>query len=265
MDDEYEDNDSKQNNMETGRVARYFIYKNREKQAVRKIQIRPILDEFREKSRRKRIDPIESTNDLLNKTMGLNLVQGLAPDEKPSQSSKFFLVRRQKYPDNVPIPFTPHQKKEYGLLVFCFFVVQYKGNQLDLEQLGQVLQNSNVPLDSPDFGKWPEIMHKWASQDYFKLKKIDDENASNTNRSVTLGPRFYAEFGVNTLHSMANELVTGEIEEENEEEAKSEGSSSETEEEEKGPPKRMATRGQQRRMRRNVSEDDELESDSIEE
>ena len=217
------------NENEAGRVARLFLYKNRERQGIRKPQLKPVLDEFREKSRKKRVDPIKSASKMLTESMGLQIVDGVAPDEKPSQSSKHFLVRTHHYPKDYPIPFSSEEKQEVGLLVFCFFIVHFKGNLVDLDQIWQILENSGVQEESEAFGKWPDIMNKWISQDYFKAKKKEDDNSQIPKKMISRGPRFYAEFSLNTLIAMAKELVcditpseTANEEEEEEEEGNEE-------------------------------------------
>lgn len=243
------------NENETGRVARFFLYKNRERQSVRKPQLKPVLDEFREKSRKKRVDPIKSANTMLKESMGLQIVEGTPPGEKPSQSAKHFLIRTHKYPKDCPIPFTSEQKQEVGLLIFCFFIVHYKGNLVEMEQIWQILESSGVPSESDVFGKWPEIMNKWISQDYFRAKKKDDDNSPIPKRLISLGPRFYAEFSEETLVSMAKELVCDITPEENEKEDEKENE----EEEDKGEKK---TEDENSEKEENDNDDDE---DSIEE
>lgn len=204
--DEYTQTEAPTNDLEAARVARYFIYKNRERQGIRKPQLKPVLDEFREKSRAKRRDPIQLSSKLLTESMGLQIAEGLAPDEK-SSTPKNFLVRTQRYPKECELPFSSEQMQEYGLMLFCFFIVYYKGNQADFDQVWQILESAHVPADSPVFGKWPDFMNKWISQDYFKAKKKDDDVSPIPKKVLSLGPRFYAEFSLDVLNAMAEELV----------------------------------------------------------
>ncbi|OHT14435.1 hypothetical protein TRFO_15228 [Tritrichomonas foetus] len=195
------------NELEDGRVARLFLYKSRERQSVRRQQLKPVLDEYREKSRAKRRDPIKSASKLLTESIGLQIVDGLAPGEKPSQSGKNFLVRTHKYPKDVPLPFTVQQKQEFGLLTLCFFIVYFKGDLVDMDQLWQILENSGVPAESDTFGKLTDLLNKWISQDYFKSKKKENDTSAGPKKVISLGPRFYAEFGNDVLMAMAKELV----------------------------------------------------------
>ena len=115
--DSVKDDGKSQSQMETSRVSRYFLYKNRTKQSVNRTQLRPILDEFQEKSKHKRVDPIESSNEALKDALGLQIVQGTQQTKSKGKSGKYFVVRSQKYPENLEIPFTDRQKVEYGLLM----------------------------------------------------------------------------------------------------------------------------------------------------
>lgn len=201
--------------METGRVARYFLFRNREKQPVRRAQLKTVLDAYREKSVKKRKNPFTEANRVLVESMGLKVVSS---DEK---SQKYYLVRDKRYPAECDLPFTKLQKKEYGLLTFTFFIVYFKGEDgIELEQLRTNLElHSGLDLDNLDFGKWPDIVTKWTNMEYLKMTKEEDPNdASLHKRMVTLGPRFHVEFGLSVLQRMAKELVYPESVKEEEEE-----------------------------------------------
>ena len=47
---------------------------------------------------KKRVDPIKSVNTMLKESMGLQIVEGVPPGEKPLQTGKHFLIRTHKYP-----------------------------------------------------------------------------------------------------------------------------------------------------------------------
>ena len=214
--------------METGRVARYFLFRNREKQSVRRAQLKTVLDAYREKSVKKRKNPFTEANRVLAESMGLKVV---SPDEK---AQKYYLVREKRYPDECDLPFTKLQKKEYGLLTFTFFIVYFKGEDgIELDQLRTNLElHSGLDLDNLDFGKWPEIVNKWVTMEYLKMAKEEDPtDACVQKKIVTLGPRFHAEFGLPLIQRMAKELVYPESVQEEEEEPEQPVQAPEAEEE----------------------------------
>lgn len=208
--------ESPQNQVESSRVARYFMYRHRERQGASRAQLRPILDEFQEKSKQRRTDPIASAGTVLDSALGLSLAQGRRPGEKAKSSGRYYVVRARAYPDNAEIPFTDSQRAEYGLLVRCFFFIHYKGTRVTVDQLAQFVKDGAERY--PELGTVPELISKWASAEYLKLARAEDANSQA--KCVEFGRRFYAEFGVRALEAMAAELVTGErpsVEEEEEE------------------------------------------------
>jgi hypothetical protein len=190
--------------MEAGRVARYFLYRNREKQAVRRPQLKTVLDSFRERSRKR--NPIDGASHVLKKSLGVKVV---ASDDR---MNKHFVTRTRAYPPDFPIPFTPVQKAEYGLLTFVFFILYFKGDDgVDLEQLRQNVEaNSGVNCDALYFGRWPDVVARWVAQDYLKLEKRESADPTVVRKVVTIGPRFHAEFGEKMLVGMAKELIFSE-------------------------------------------------------
>jgi hypothetical protein len=226
--------------METGRVARYFLYRNREKQAVRRPQLKTVLDSFRERSRKQ--NPIQDASRVLSESLGVKIV---VPEGK---KAKHFVTRDRAYPPDFPIPFTPIQKAEYGLLTFVFFIIYFKGDDgLDLEQLRQNVEaNTGVDCDALEFGRWQDVVARWAAQDYVKLEKRDSADPTVVRKVVTIGPRFHAEFGEKTLIRMAKELIFDEApppedEDEDEDEPQKEKDPEEDEPEDsvdEAPPRR---------------------------
>jgi hypothetical protein len=251
------DDEAAPESMETGRVSRYFLYRNRERQPVRRPQLKTVLDQFRERSHAKRRDPVKEASTVLRESLGLTVA---CPDDK---AKKLFLVRTRPYPPAFPIPFSPMEKAEYGLLTFVFFIVHFKGDEgLEIEPLRQNIElNTGVHCDSLPFGKWPDIITKWASQDYLKLTKKESPDPMVQKKVVTLGPRFHAEFGLKLLRRMAKELIFGQVEPEEEEEVgeKKEGDGEgEPEPEAEGEPEpapepepERRRRGERVRKRRN--------------
>jgi hypothetical protein len=229
---EASEEDEGRQSMETGRVARYFLYRNRERQGVRKPQLKTVLDSFRERSRKR--DPVREASHALTESLGLTLV---CPDDR---SKKFFLTRTRAYPEGFLIPFTPIQKAEYGLLTFVFFIVYFKSDEgLDTDQLRQNVEaHTGVDCDSLPFGRWTDVVARWASQDYLKLEKRDSADPLVLKRAVTLGPRFAAEFGERRLRRMARELIFDEAPpgEEEEEEAEAVKTDEAGDDEEAPPP-----------------------------
>lgn len=201
-----EDNDTN-DDLEGGRVARFFLYKARERQGVRKTQLKPVLDTFRERSIKKKRDPIVTADKLLNEGMGLRIVTSNQERTKNKSNEKHFLVRSKPYPKDVPLPFSEIEMKEYGVLLYVFFIVSFK-DKLDLDQLWQILSIGGFPDESREFGRWPEIMWKWNKMDYFKLNKIEDPSLPAPKFMVELGPRFYVEFGEEMIKGLAKDLVT---------------------------------------------------------
>lgn len=222
--------------MEHGRVARFFLFKDREKQAVRRAQMKNVLNQYREKARSRRKDPIREADIMLHESLGLKVVY---PQDK---GTKYFVCRTRPYPSNCDLPFTAAQKREYGLLTFAFFIVYFKGEDgCELDQLRTNLeQNSGISFDRSEF-KWPDIVTKWASEDYLKITKgEDDADPTVEKRMVTLGPRFEAEFGTELLVKMAKELIFDKSQEEEEivEEEKEEEETAEVQEPPPEEPKK---------------------------
>jgi hypothetical protein len=238
--------------METGRVARYFLYRNREKQPVRRPQLKTVLDTFRERSRKQ--NPIDRASRVLSESLGIKIV---VPEDK---TKKHFVTRTRPYPPDFPIPFTPIQKAEYGLLTFVFFIIYFKGDDgLDLGQLRRNVEvNTGVNCDTLEFGMWQDVVGRWAAQDYVRLEKRDSADPTIIRKVVTLGPRFHAEFGEKMLIRMAKELIFDEApppQEEDEEEAPNEKEADESDAEdsieeapspEAPPPPRRGQRGRGR-------------------
>ena len=257
------------NEFEAGRVARLFIYKGRERQGLRQAQLNPVLDEYREKSRTKRKNPIDSASKLLADSMGLTIVNPEVPDDQKRKNTKNFLVRANKYPANFPLPFTVQQKKEFGLLTVCFFIVYFKGNEVDLDLLIQNLEAFGVKPESNPVGKIQELLNKWIAQDYFKAKKKDDDTSPVPKKVLSLGARFYAEFSINTLISMAQELIHDDYkeEEEKDEEDKGDADQSKNEKNEKAsedeerPIKKKPKKKESRRKSQSRNKNEVIEID----
>jgi hypothetical protein len=96
------------------------------------------------------------------------------------RTKKHFMTRTRAYPPDFPIPSTPVQKAEYGLLTFVFFVLYFKGDDgVDLEQLRQNVEASTgVNCHALDIGRWPDVVARWAAQDDLKLEKRGSANLS---------------------------------------------------------------------------------------
>jgi hypothetical protein len=236
--------------METGRVSRYFLYRNRERQPVRRPQLKTVLDQFREKSHAKRKDPVKEASTVLRESLGLTIA---CPEDK---ARKLYLVRTHPYPPDFPIPFGPMEKAEYGLLTFVFFIVHFKGEDgLEVDSLRQNIEfNTGVHCDALPFGKWPDIITKWASQDYLKLSKKESPDPMVQKKVVTLGPRFHAEYGERVLMRMAKELIFGVVEPDEEEEAGDQNADGEAEADAEPdpppPPPQPERRGRAERVRK---------------
>jgi hypothetical protein len=196
----------------TDRIARYFLYRNRKRQAVMKPKVNEII-RSREKIHRKR-DTIEETSKLLRKSLGLKVV---CPDE--AKGGRFFVVRDQPYPKDFPIPFSDLQKEEYGLLTLVFFILYFNQDGMDTDQLLVNLElGSDLRCSNLKFGKWPDVLAKWASEDYLKCVKTADADPTRQKKTWQLGARFYAEFGTERLERMAKELIYEQEEPEPQEE-----------------------------------------------
>ena len=236
--------------MERGRVARFFLFKDREKQAVRRTQMKNVLNQYREKSKSKRKDPIREADQILHESLGLEVVY---PQDK---GTKYFIRRRRPYPSQCELPFTEAQKREYGLMMFAFFIIYFKGEDgCEVEQLKANLeQNSGLSFTKLEF-RWPDIVQKWASEDYVKITKVeDDADPTLERRMVTLGPRFEAEFGTELLMKMAKELIFDEApteeedddDDEEEEKGEKQEEAQEAEEPPQPPPKERRSKRKSR-------------------
>jgi hypothetical protein len=257
MSSDSDSDDASHQDMETGRVSRYFLYRHRERQAVQKAKLKTVLDGYRERGRRR--DPVRDASRLLTESLGLTIV---CADDK---SKKFYVARSKPYPRDFPIPFSGPQKAEYGLLTLIFFILHFKAaEEIDADQLRQNVEaRTCVDCDALPFGKWPDLIAKWASQDYIRLEKRDAIDQNVARKVITLGGRFHAEFGEELLQKMAKELISDEAQPNEEEDAHEKAKEKAPEEEviEVRPPRRAAgqasqARGQARQVRRPPGDSD---------
>jgi len=195
--------DQHSEDMEAARIARFFLYKNREKLPVKRAQIRLLMDQVKNK----KSNTIERVNNLLQSTAGLG-IETCKVD--PKKTEKFFLVRTSEFDHDVPLPFSTQEKKEYGLLFYIFLIIHLKNGRIELDQLKKILEKTGVTEDGSEFGKWPEIINKWSKQEYLKQKKIELENGGS-KIDISYGSRFHVEFGEEKLIEMGKELIQDKI------------------------------------------------------
>lgn len=193
--------------MEAARVARYALYISREKKPLRKGNLKPVLDEFRDKHDKKD-DPVSRSKKILQKSLGLTIVDGRKDqNEKNKSNFKQFVVRSEPYPENVSLPFTSEEKAEYGLLMFVFIIIYFKNGSVDQNSLLQILNETGF-VDGGSFGPFAALIQKWVREDYIKIEKVDDPTLGPKSRTnIGYGERFYAEFGDQMIQESCKNLI----------------------------------------------------------
>jgi hypothetical protein len=183
---------------------------------------------------------------------------GVKADTKGGvKGSKYFLVRDSPYPKQVPLPFSDSEKEEYGFLMMVLFILYFHPDGCDSDKLeAEVEQSSGIHCDQIPFGKWPDLLNKWRGEDYLKFINVADPDPTKQRRLWRLGPRFYAEIGVERIQRMAREVIYEEdMPEPEEEEEKKEA----TEEE---PAPEVVEERPRRACRDRRSEVTEVDDDS---
>ena len=211
-----EEEQNQDDDMEAGRVARFFIFKNRDKSVVKRAQLRAVQDQARDTHKK---NSIGRAKQILERSLGLTIVD-YVPEGKKQTSSKLFLARQQKYPKDIPIPFSSLEKKQYGILMLVFMAIHFKNGKIDLDQLWQVLENAGISQNSDIIGRWPEQIHTWARQEYLKEKKTETETGPKIE--VSYGARFYVEYGEEEIIKMAKYMINDGNEPEEQHEAQAE-------------------------------------------
>lgn len=205
MESDYVD-EEQGNDLEVGRIARFFLFKNRDRSVIKRAQLRAIQDQSKDS---KKSNSLKHASDALSKSLGLTIIDYM-PEGKKQTSSKLFLVREEKYPNELPIPFTPHEKQQYGILTLIFFALHFKNGKMDLDQLWQTLKTAGVTENSEIIGHWPDQIHVWAKQEYLKEKKIEAD--AGPRIEISYGARFYVEYGEETIVRMAKYLINDGVE-----------------------------------------------------
>lgn len=209
--DDASNNDNEQpahgEDLEAGRVARFFLYKNREKLSVKRAQLKTVTDQSVES---KKSNVIQRASNILKDSLGLR-VKEYVPEGKKSTGSKLFLIRDKNYPEEIPIPFSSIEKQKFGVLTFIFIALYFKNGKLDLEQCWQMLETTGLTKDSDIIGPWPDQIHIWSKQEYLKEKKVESE--AGPKIEISYGARFYTEIGEENLVKMAKYLINDGVEE----------------------------------------------------
>lgn len=187
--------------MEAARVARYFLYKHRERLSVKKAQLRTVTDNAKQSSKKGNV--ITRANKILENTLGYSIVDYIPEGAKAG--SKLYLVRKENYPNDIQLPFQTKEKKIYGLLFFVFLHLHFKNGKCDLESLQQVIDAAGANSDVATFGHWPDIVHLWARQEYIKEKKRDTDQGPKIE--ISYGNRFYVEYGEDLIVQLGKELI----------------------------------------------------------
>ena len=196
-----EEEQTQGDDMEAGRIARFFIFKNRDKSVVKRAQLRAVQDQARD-SRKK--NSIDRARQILERSLGLTIIDYVPPGKKQT-SSKLFLTRQKKFPKDLPIPFSSLEKKQYGILILVFMAIHFKNGKIDLDQLWQVLENAGISQNSDIIGHWPDQIHIWTRQEYLKEKKIETDTGPKIE--VSYGARFYVEYGEEEIIRMAKYMI----------------------------------------------------------
>ncbi|EAY14297.1 hypothetical protein TVAG_026180 [Trichomonas vaginalis G3] len=192
---------------ETSRVARFFLYKNRERLSVKRAQLKTVMNKSVDS---KKNNVVKRASAMLQETLGLKIHE-YVPEGKKGTSSKLFLIRDKNYPEEAPIPFTTLEKQKYGILTFIFIALYFKNGKMDLDQCWQLLENAGVEKDSEIIGNWPDQIHIWSKMEYLKEKKIESEACPKIE--ISYGARFHSEFGEETIRKMGKYLINDGVEE----------------------------------------------------
>ena len=200
-DPDFNENENQNDDMEAGRIARFFIFKNRDRSVVKRAQLRAVQDQAKDSRKTKSLD---RARQMLERSLGLTIVD-YVPEGKKQTSSKLFLTRQQNYPKDLPLPFSSQDKKQYGILIFIFIAIHFKNGTIDLDQLWQILENAGITQNSDIIGQWPEQIHIWTKQEYLKEKKTETE--AGPKIEISYGARFYVEYGEDEILKMAKYLI----------------------------------------------------------
>ena len=205
---------SQTDDMEASRVARYALYVNREKKPLKRANLKPVLDEFRDRHGRKE-DSVSRAKKLLMETMGLTIVDGRRDlNEKPKPAAKQFVVRANKYPEQFDLPFSSQEKSEYGLLMFVFIIIFFKNENIEQSSLLQILTDNGFE-EGGAFGIYQNLLAKWVREDYIRLTKVDDPVVGVKGKTmISYGERFFAEFGIEMIQDACKNLLDIETPEE---------------------------------------------------
>lgn len=197
-----EENDyEKKNRMQAGRVARFFLFKNRDKNYVKKSQLKVAIDKTNDE-KNKETNMINLAKEYFNKALGLDIVSYTKPQKKVA--SDFFLVRTEEYPPDIPIPFSEDEKREYGLLAFTYFALSFNNNNpMSLENLSKVYQKFDMEDAFDDFGKIQGLLKKWTKEGYLSETKTGQDQ----KLEYGYGPRFELEVGKERLTQLMRDII----------------------------------------------------------
>ncbi|EAY12190.1 hypothetical protein TVAG_003960 [Trichomonas vaginalis G3] len=196
-----EDDDAEsRNKIQAGRVARFFLFKNREKMSVKKAQVKGILDKSNDEKNRE-TNMIKTASQYLNDALGLDIVRYTKPNKKVP--SDYYIIRKEEYPSEIQIPFSEAEKREFGLLAFIFFAISFNKHPITLDNIIKTIEKFEMEEAVSELGKMPNLLKKWTKEGYLTEEKLQPEQ----KLEYSFGPRFELEIGKERLAVLMRSII----------------------------------------------------------
>ena len=191
--------------LESGRLARFFLFKHRDRTCVKRSQIKTVLDKGNDE-KNKETNAIEKSKTILETTMGLT-VQGYVPSSKKTPQ-KYYVTRNFQYSDEQPIPFSETEKKIFGILTYVFLTIYYRHPDLPtFHEIQTQISSANLEDDIRENGfEFAALFKSWMQQEYL----VEIKGESNQEPTYTFGPRFEIEIGRENLEKFINKILIPE-------------------------------------------------------